>query len=211
MDTACWREGRAGPLVAVVFLHAAAISGLLAIPAVREHAGAPRLLDVVIVREDRPRPPPPAPPVAPPRLREAAVVSIPPPEIAISVPATATAVHIAPALAPVTPVEAAADAPKSPAVPMDPPRYDVAYLRNPAPAYPPLSRRMKEEGRVMLRVRVGAGGEPRDVQVASSSGSERLDHAAVEAVRRWRFAPAHRGDEAVEAWALVPISFRLDA
>ena len=45
----------------------------------------------------------------------------------------------------------------------------------------------------------------------TSSGYERLDRAAVEAVRHWRFAPARRGTETIAAWALVPILFQLDA
>jgi protein TonB len=91
------------------------------------------------------------------------------------------------------------------------PRFDLAYLRNPAPAYPSLSRRLHEQGRVMLRVRVAASGDPREVRVESSSGSERLDRAALEAVRHWRFAPARRGGEPIEGEALVPVTFSLDA
>ena len=39
--------------------------------------------------------------------------------------------------------------------------------------------------------------------------AHRLDRAAQEAVTRWRFVPARRGDVAVEAWVLVPIVFKL--
>jgi protein TonB len=93
---------------------------------------------------------------------------------------------------------------------IEPPRYDMSYLNNPPPAYPNLSRRMKEQGRVILRVLVNASGAAEDVEVRASSGSVRLDRAAIDAVRRWRFAPARRGAETVAAWALVPILFQLD-
>ena len=88
-------------------------------------------------------------------------------------------------------------------------RFDAAYLRNPAPAYPPLSRRLREEGKVLLKVRVSADGRASAVEVAQSAGSERLDRAAREAVARWRFVPARRGEQPVEATVLVPIIFKL--
>ncbi len=90
------------------------------------------------------------------------------------------------------------------------PRFDVAYLNNPKPAYPVLARRMGEEGKVVLRVCVTAEGRAGDVRLYAGSGSPRLDEAAIKAVWAWRFAPARQGDHAVEAWVLVPISFKLD-
>lgn len=90
------------------------------------------------------------------------------------------------------------------------PRFDAAYLNNPSPAYPPLSRRLGEEGRVLLRALVDADGRTREVQVEVSSGHARLDRAAQEAVARWRFVPARRGDEPTHAWVRVPISFMLE-
>lgn len=91
----------------------------------------------------------------------------------------------------------------------EPPSYSAAYLRNPKPDYPPLSKRLGEQGVVTLRVFVAADGNPQDVQLKASSGFGRLDNAAQDAVRRWRFTPAKRGDEAVAAWVLVPIRFSL--
>ena len=69
---------------------------------------------------------------------------------------------------------------------------------------------MGEQGRVILRVHVSVAGHADEVQVQSTSGSGRLDGSASEAVRRWKFAPARRGQEAVPAWVLVPISFKLE-
>jgi protein TonB len=89
-------------------------------------------------------------------------------------------------------------------------RFDAAYLHNPHPSYPPLSRRLGEEGKVLLRVRVSADGQPAAVDLEKSSNFERLDEAARQVVARWRFVPAKRGDEAVEATVIVPIVFRLD-
>lgn len=92
-----------------------------------------------------------------------------------------------------------------------PPRFDAAYLDNPAPPYPPLARRMKEQGVVMLHVFVAADGNPSKVEIRNSSGSTRLDQSALETVRHWRFLPARQGERAVAAWVLVPVSFTLSA
>jgi protein TonB len=72
------------------------------------------------------------------------------------------------------------------------------------------SRRQGEEGEVQLRVRVGSDGTALEVEIRQSSGYARLDAAARDAVLRWRFVPAKRGDEAVESWVGVPIVFSLE-
>lgn len=92
---------------------------------------------------------------------------------------------------------------------LTPPRFDAAYLDNRAPDYPPLSRRLGEQGRVVLRVWVDTDGAAREVQLHASSGYPRLDEAAVAAVKRWRFVPARRGDMPVAEWVRVPIPFVL--
>lgn len=89
------------------------------------------------------------------------------------------------------------------------PRFDADYLDNPKPPYPALSRRLGEQGRVLLRVHVGSDGGADEVQLHTPSGSPRLDQSALDTVRRWKFVPARRGQEAVAAWVLVPIAFTL--
>jgi protein TonB len=108
-----------------------------------------------------------------------------------------------------TPAAAQAVAAPAPTPAPQPPRFDADYLDNPKPHYPALSRRMGEEGRVLLRVRVDARGEALTVDLHTSSGSPRLDQAAQDVVRRWRFVPARLGSEAVAATVLVPIAFSL--
>jgi protein TonB len=138
----------------------------------------------------------------------------PPPQILVApVAAPAPAPHaVAPQPEPpgaVPPIAGpVAVAPAQP--PLIPPRFDAAYLDNPAPAYPSLARRMREQGKVMLRVLVSASGAAERVELRASSGSERLDLSALETVRRWRFVPAKQGADAVSAWVLVPISFSLE-
>ena len=155
----------------------------------------------------RPEPPPPKPVPRKPTPKPVATKPAPVNEspTALSAPADAT-----PEPAPPAPAPPAAPAPAAPAAAtVTAARFDAAYLNNPRPAYPMLSRRLREEGQVMLRVLVSPEGQPARVELRTSSGSERLDRAAQEAVARWRFVPARRGDVAVEAWVLVPIVFKL--
>lgn len=89
-------------------------------------------------------------------------------------------------------------------------RYDVDYLSNPKPQYPMASRKMGEEGRVLLRVQVSEAGRPLQVLVDKSSGYARLDRAARETVANsWRFVPGRRGDQAITTWVFVPIEYSL--
>jgi protein TonB len=84
-------------------------------------------------------------------------------------------------------------------------------LRNPPPRYPADARRNGTEGTVTLRVWVAADGTAGRVELDRSSGSRSLDDAATSTVKTWRFVPAHRNGEPVEAWVTVPLVFRLDA
>ncbi len=90
-----------------------------------------------------------------------------------------------------------------------PPDFTAAYLDNPAPAYPPMSKRMREQGTVLLRVLVNPEGRADKVEIQTSSGSSRLDTAAQNTVQKWRFAPAKQGVQAIASWVIVPIDFQL--
>jgi protein TonB len=98
--------------------------------------------------------------------------------------------------------------PSAPA-PVTAARFDADYLRNSAPIYPALARRLGEEGKLVLRVFVTPEGRPGQIELKTSSGSPRLDLAAQDAVARWKFVPARRADEAIGAWVLIPIIFNL--
>lgn len=168
------------------------------------------------------RKPPPPPQDAPPGPKKPARTNTSPP----SREPLMTAAPVAPAVPadtaptpqpPVQPAPTELQATAQPAIAertaaaatVIPPRFDAAYLQNPAPTYPPLSRRMGEEGRVILRVFVEPDGRPSQVDIRTGSGSPRLDQAALDAVRRWKFVAAKQGNEAVGAWVLVPIVFSL--
>ncbi len=155
-------------------------------------------------------PEPPKPTVRPvPKVQRAATP--PPPVEARS--QDAIRFPPAPPSSPAAEAEMVASAPPAPPAAPAPvvlPRFDADYLRNPAPAYPSLSRRMGEQGKVLLRVVVRSDGIPDSVTLRQSSGSQRLDEAALEAVRKWRFVPARRGDAPISAAVIVPIVFTLE-
>jgi len=90
-----------------------------------------------------------------------------------------------------------------------PPQFGAAYLNNPKPAYPAVAKRMGMEGMVMLKVLVSREGESLKIEIAQSSGHEILDQAAAQAVERWRFIPARKGDSPLEEWVQVPVAFHL--
>lgn len=107
------------------------------------------------------------------------------------------------------PAEMAPVAP-SPAAVLTPVQFDAAYLQNPPPAYPVLSRRRREQGKVLLRVDVSAAGRASLVALHQSSGFPRLDDAAIAAVKGWRFVPARKDKDNVAASVVVPIVFDLN-
>jgi protein TonB len=119
-------------------------------------------------------------------------------------PAPAAPLASPPDIKPAPPAPPAAE-------PVSQARFDADYLKNPAPSYPPLSRRMGEEGKVILRVSVNPQGSADSVEIKASSGSLRLDESAQKTVRNWKFIPAKRGDTAVQSWVLVPIIFKLES
>lgn len=147
-------------------------------------------LPVAKSRPEAPRPAPkrPAPPL------EATTSNVPAPSAPVAAP---------PETKPAPPAAPAAET-------VSQARFDADYLKNPAPPYPPLSRRMGEEGKVVLRVSVTPQGTADHIEIRTSSGSERLDQSALKTVRNWKFIPAKRGDAAVQSWVLVPIIFKLE-
>ena len=60
-----------------------------------------------------------------------------------------------------------------------------------------------------LRVLISAQGLPERVELAKSSGFERLDNAAIDTVKRWKFVPGKRNGVAEAMEYLVPVNFVL--
>jgi protein TonB len=165
-------------------------------------------------------PPPPPPPQAAPQqqkspLLPASPIVAPPPPIALAMPAPALATSPAPA--PVV-IPAPAPAAAAPAAPAPAPAAPaVATGRDLSanlvdatpPRYPIDSRRAREQGTVVLNVTVGIDGRVADIGLSRSSGFDRLDRAALAAVKRWRWSPTRQNGQAMIIQGLVSIPFVL--
>ena len=204
---------RLANLLVVGLLHAALVYALLVVSVRNDLIVLPSALSVrLLPLVEEPiipvKPLPPPPPKAP--VRKQPVVQ-PQQVLAVASPAAASSFVVAPQ-PPAPPVQsiAAPPAPVAAPIALVAARFDADYLHNPKPVYPALSRRLGEEGKVLLKVRVSAQGTALEVAISKSSGFPRLDAAAEDAVARWRFVPARRGDEPVDASVVVPITFALD-
>ena len=211
----------------VLVFHAAALwalqSGLLQ-----------RAVEVVIpveilsqfIEPPKPTPPPPTPPAPPVPPKQPVVrpkpAALPPPPQPMAIPdrtpAPAAPVGVIAPPAPLPPIEqpvAAAPAPAPPPAPPAPPQIqlpssDAAYLQNPSPVYPAISRRLGEQGKVLVRVLIGVNGAPERVEIKRSSGFERLDRAATEYVMKCRYVPGKVNGVIQAMWYEAPVNFVLE-
>ena len=159
-------------------------------------------------------PPKPVPP-PPPRPKVVKVepkpVTPPPPIAPAPVPETKNEVvneePPLPVAPPPPPEPAPVEVPQE--QPVEPPEYNAAHLHNPPPPYPPMAKRLKIEGTVLVKVLVSPAGLPQQIELARSSGSSILDDAALKGVKNWAFIPARKGTEAIAAWVEIPIHFHL--
>lgn len=103
-----------------------------------------------------------------------------------------------------TPTEPTTTAPLSVAI------EAVRYRRPPQVVYPPLSRRMGETGRVVVRVLVDTQGVPVEAIVAEPSRYTRLNDQAVQALLLARFEPYRVNGRAMSVTVLAPIVFTLE-
>ncbi|HSB95169.1 MAG TPA: energy transducer TonB, partial [Spongiibacteraceae bacterium] len=142
----------------------------------------------------------------PPRL-EAPPPYVPPPDILLAaepVAAQTTAIHD------VTNV-------KAPPPVAAPPSPDVEARFNPrsrknAPGeddYPSASRRLNEQGDVIIAIWVTADGTVGEVKVEKSSGFERLDEAAVTFYQKLKLLPATKDGKPIAAWKTLKVTWKL--
>jgi len=198
-------------LVAVLLAHVGLVYGLASSQRASMPEEPEHVIQMSLVQPEKPAQPEPVPPKPiPPKVVKKAVIT-PPPKVVepppIAVAQAAESARSVPVVEPV--VAVAAPAPVVEAPPIEPPKFNADYLDNPSPVYPVVSRRMGEVGRVLLRVQVSEKGLPSRVLVKKTSGYERLDEAALDTVRNWKFVPAQQGGKPVEAWVVVPITFDL--
>ena len=190
---------RSGPAIAVVGLHLVLIYGLVASTGIIKVPTLVEPLQTVFIDEPVTESEPEVEPVEP-EIDEAIPLDEPVPELQFEeVPAPPSDILMPPSDSAIaaTPSETGATA------------QQLKTTTRVEPVYPATSRRLGEEGTVRLRVLVDERGRPKDVDVLNSSGFERLDRAAIDAVKRWRFEAATDGTRAISTWTQVAITFKL--
>ncbi|MDR3369334.1 TonB family protein [Rhodoferax sp.] len=166
--------------------------------------------------------PQPEPPLQPPKPVVQAVprpTAPPPPPMPLAIadptPApdaptgvVAPPVPLPPIAAPVAATPTPKPVPAGPQIEL--PSSDADYLHNPPPNYPAKSRRMGEQGKVVVRVLIGVDGLAQKVEIRKSSGFDRLDEAALDTVKNWRYVPGKRAGVVEAMWFNVPINYVLE-
>jgi protein TonB len=144
-----------------------------------------------------------------PSLTPIRQVLVPSPEVDVAIEPNTAAISTTTVESP--PPAPPPSAPSNSGTAMIPQMSQVAYLVQPAPHYPTESRRIREQGLVMLRVLIDPSGHAKIIEIYRSSGHPRLDEAARAAVARAVFKPYVDGGTARAAAAFVPVEFTLRA
>lgn len=162
-----------------------------------------------------PTPPEPQPQVPQPKKIQQPQAPMPV-AVATAEPSPNTPVGAAAApdvpLPPITAPVAVAAAPAAPPAPakVELPSSDADYLHNPRPPYPALSKRLGEQGTVVVSILIGSDGVPQRADLKKTSGFDRLDQAALAVVMKWRYVPGKRAGQAETRWVDAPVIFALD-
>ena len=140
-----------------------------------------------------------APPPPPPDVVKPPPPFVPPPDITIAADPTPTNTISTTQVRPPVPPPPAPPAPP-PAPPSSPPSPpEIIQATHTQPPYPPISQRLGEQGTSLLNVTIDENGRAVDATVATSSGSNRLDTAAIDYVKqRYRWKPATQGGKPVK-------------
>jgi protein TonB len=163
---------------------------------------------------------PPAPKEAPPPMpKTVPLAKIAPPELpqvpvpAVQIASQANVISVQQAVVPVANVPAPAAAVVAPPAPVSSaPKTitsGVEYIQAPQPVYPAMSRKMGEQGKVILLVLINENGKPGQVKIQTSSGSARLDEAGRQAALRAVYKPYLEDGHAVAVYVIVPLNFQL--
>jgi protein TonB len=206
------RRGLNYPAVLViVLLHAVLITALVQ---ARHHVQRAREARLSVVNLMPPPPPPPSAEEPPPPPQTKIVA--PPPLVQVPLPpisTVATTPDIVPPAPPAPPV--AVSAPPAPAAAamgssvVQGGDLGAQMVAGKPPRYPVESRRKREQGTVVLALTLGVDGAVESLSIAQSSGFPRLDNAARDAVRGWRWKPVMRDGQAVRVKGVVEIPFIL--
>ena len=88
-------------------------------------------------------------------------------------------------------------------------KYRIGTIKNPHPTYPLIARKKGWQGKLLLKVRVSENGNVMNVNIVKTSGFSILDKTSVETIKKWKFTPAQIGQNYVEDYLNIPITFKL--
>jgi protein TonB len=189
---------RAGLLILVAALHVAIIYGLMVATGVVKQPAFVAPIEAVFIPEQTESEPEPEIKIKP-EIDQPVAVDEPVPEIQFEEAVTP------PSDVPIPASESAISGSQQQGAPAQ----DLKTSNRVDPIYPPASRRAGEQGTVRLKVLVDTNGKASNVAVTQSSGFPRLDQAATEAVRKWRFEAATDGTKKIQAYTQVAVTFKL--
>jgi len=206
------RRPNIGALLGSVVVVGALLSALLTVNVVKHRKAQQRLTVMALLQPPEP-PPPPPPERRPDPVKEAVSPSpIVAPQPLVMLPPAPAQVATSPVPPPPAPTIAGPPSPAPrPAAPSIESAGDLSSRMISAipPRYPTESRRKREQGVVLLSVLLAVDGTVADISIAQSSGFDRLDRAALSAVRRWRWSPTMRGGAPVMVRGVVEVPFVL--
>jgi bla regulator protein blaR1 len=78
---------------------------------------------------------------------------------------------------------------------------------SPDPTYPRKAHKPRNQDTVVLWLIVGSDGLPRDIKIARSLSPE-FDESAIDAVKKWKFAPGTKDGKPVACQMNIEIEFR---
>jgi periplasmic protein TonB len=199
----------------IILLHGALIFAMVQVRQTYVRAREAKLTVVNLT----PPPPPPAaeassPPSQPPVVAPPPIVHTPVPPVQVAttpdpVPVPTPVVAAMPSAAPVAP--APSFAPPAPSSVVQAGDLGTQMVAGKPPRYPIESRRKREQGTVVLTLTLGVDGAVERIAVSGSSGFARLDDAARDAVKKWRWKPTIRGGQPMRVRGVVEIPFVLRA
>lgn len=193
-------------IITILALHVAALVALVKLDVIHVARPKPAALVVDLISEpapppivERPKPEPvveqkaePQPVTPPPQVVQTAAPPPPPIVMAAAPTPPKPAPVVQPSAGPVTVGD-----------------LEARMIEGKPPRYPVESRRKREQGTVQLRLLIGTDGGVEQVSVAQSSGFDRLDQAALQAARGWRWQPMIRDGAAVAVRGIMSIPFIL--
>lgn len=84
-----------------------------------------------------------------------------------------------------------------------------AFINHVAPIYPEMAKRAGIEGKLVLRVLVGADGKPLKAEIIKRATTEIFDEVAIQSAMNSTYAAARQNGKFVKCWLTVPIAFKL--